>query len=153
MAVLAERETQLLATARRGVLTTIAPEGRPRPVPITFAVIEDEAAGALILYSPLDEKPKSVADPRDLARVRDIVARPRVAVLVDHWSEDWTELRWVRLDGTAQLLEPAGPDPDEHRRGVELLRARYPQYATHNLEQRPMLRIAVERAVSWGPEG
>ena len=61
---------------------------------------------AHVLYTALDEKPKSTADPRALGRVRDIQRRPDVAMLIDHWSEDWSELDWFRYDGTASLLDP-----------------------------------------------
>src|SRR6187551_931402 len=100
----------VLASARRAVLATIREDGSPRLVPITYAVAHD--GDAMVLYSALDEKPKAVGDRRELARVRDILVRPRVAVVVDHWSEDWTELAWVRLDGTASLLDPAGEAAD-----------------------------------------
>jgi PPOX class probable F420-dependent enzyme len=129
------------------VLVTIAPDSKPRPVPIAYAF--DEMAGGLVLYSALDEKRKSVANPRALARVRDIVARPRVAVLVDHWDEDWSRLAWVRLEGTATVLEPTDPSAAEHTLAVGLLRARYSQYAHQALEQRPVIRIAVERVSGW----
>lgn len=133
---------------------TLAADGRPRPVPIAFAF--NETPDGLTLYSALDEKRKAVADPRMLARVHDIGARPRVAVLVDHWDEDWPRLAWVRLEGTATVLEPL-PDPSvptdlsaaEHSLAIGLLRARYPQYATHNLESRPIIRIAVSRVSGW----
>jgi PPOX class probable F420-dependent enzyme len=138
----------VLSSARRAVLATIREDGRPRLVPIAFAVATQGAA--LLLYSALDEKPKAVSDVRRLARVRDIAARPRVTVLVDRWSEDWTELAWLRLDGTASLLEPANPAATaEHTLAVSLLRERYPQYATHRLEQLPILRIAVEGLREW----
>jgi PPOX class probable F420-dependent enzyme len=90
----------VLSSARRAVLATIREDGSPRLVPITFAVAHD--GDAMVLYSPLDEKPQKVGDVRQLARVRDILARPRVAVLVDRWREDWAELAWMRLDGTGQ---------------------------------------------------
>jgi PPOX class probable F420-dependent enzyme len=138
----------VLSSARRAVLATIREDGRPRLVPIAFAVAAD--GGAMVLYSALDEKPKAVSDVRRLARVRDIAARPQVTVLVDRWSEDWTELAWLRLDGTASLLEPADPAVmAEHTLAVSLLRERYPQYTTHHLEQLPVLRIAVERSSKW----
>jgi PPOX class probable F420-dependent enzyme len=123
---------------------TLAADGRPRPVPIAFAFSEEGAR--LVIYSAIDEKPKSVADPHALARVRDIGTRPRVAVLVDRWDEDWTRLAWVRLEGTATVLEPS---PLEHSLAVGLLRERYPQYATHRLEPRPVIRIEVERVSGW----
>lgn len=136
----------LLREARRAVLATIAPDGRPRLVPCAFAFVEDDG---LTIYSALDEKPKSVADPRDLARVRDIVARPRVTLLVDRWSEDWTQLAWLRLDGNATLLEPTDAAGSEHVLALGLLRGRYPQYATHKLERRPLIRVSVERVSGW----
>ena len=126
---------------------TLAADGRPRPVPIAFA-FRDEPVG-LVLYSALDEKAKTVADPRELARVRDIATRPRVAVLVDRWDEDWSRLAWVRLEGTATVLEPTDTSAAEHSLAVGLLRQRYTQYATHDLESRPVVRIAVERVSGW----
>ena len=127
---------------------TLAADGRPRPVPIAFA-FRDTPTG-LVVYSALDEKRKSVADPHSLARVRDIGARPRVAVLVDRWDEDWSRLAWVRLEGSAIVLEPpTDPAAAEHSLAVGLLRARYKQYATHKLESRPIIRVAVQRVSGW----
>jgi len=127
------------------VLATIASDGAPRPVPITFALAEDES----VIYSALDEKPKSVADPRDLARVRDIEARPRVSVLVDEWSEDWSALGWLRVAGSARLIGPDGESALEHQLAVRVLRAKYGQYAEHRLETRPIIRIEIGHATSW----
>jgi hypothetical protein len=73
-----------------------------------------------------------------------------VAVLVDRWSEEWSRLAWVRLEGRAVVLEPSTDQSDaEHSRAVGLLRARYPQYEGHALESRPIIRIAVERIRGW----
>lgn len=141
---LAAADATLLRDARRATLATIAPDGRPRLVPVCFVAIDD------VIWSPLDEKPKSVDDPRGLARVRDIERDPRVTLLVDRWSEDWSELGWMRLEGQAQVVEFADPAI------VEALRAKYPQYAGHDLESRPMIRITIERAVDWAastPDG
>ena len=142
----------MLEQSRHAILGTTAADGRPRLVPMVFAVgaaatsADDDST---VLYSALDEKPKSVSDPRRLARVRDIVDRPNVSVLVDRWDEDWSRLGWLRLDGRATLLEPGGPDAEEHGAAVRLLRERYVQYATHRLEERPMLRIEIDRVVEW----
>jgi len=97
---LSGRQQALLREARRAVLATIASDGAPRLVPITFAFVPS-ASGVPVIYSALDDKRKSVADPRKLARVRDIEARPRVSVLADEFSEDWAALGWVRVLGTA----------------------------------------------------
>ncbi len=116
-------------------------------MPIAYAF--DATPERLTLYTALDEKPKSVSDPHALARVRDIGTRPRVAILVDRWDEDWSRLTWVRLEGTAVLLEASDESADEHSRAVGLLRARYPQYATHDLETRPVIRISIDRVSGW----
>jgi PPOX class probable F420-dependent enzyme len=141
-------QLELLGSARRAVLATIAADGRPRLVPCAYAIAEP-AGGGLFVYSALDDKPKSVADPRDLARVRDITARPRVSLLVDRWDEDWSRLAWLRLEGMASLLEPTDRTAAEHPNAVGLLRARYPQYAAHNLEARPIIRVSVEHVTGW----
>lgn len=142
-------EQAFLAAARTAVLATIGPGGRPRLVPICFVAFG--RPDAVRLYSPIDEKPKRAADPLALGRVRDILAEPAVRLLIDRWSEDWSELAWLRLDGKADLLVPGeGAVHDEHESAVAALRAKYPQYATHRLEDRPIVRIAIERSRSWG---
>ncbi len=140
----------LLVSARRGVLATVDPDGRPRLVPVCYALAADEATpGRLILYTPLDEKRKRVSDPHLLARVRDLIARPQVTLLVDCWDEDWRRLAWLRLEGTAVLLEPAGETRPEHVAAVAALRAKYPQYAHQDLEARPVIRVAVSGVLGW----
>jgi PPOX class probable F420-dependent enzyme len=140
--VLTDDDRALLADARRAILATIAPDGHARLVPVCFVV--DPASP--VLYTPLDDKPKAVDDPTALARVRDIAGDDRASVLVDRWDEDWTRLAWLRLDGRAALL---APDDARHPGIVAALRARYPQYATHRLETRPIIAITVERATRW----
>jgi PPOX class probable F420-dependent enzyme len=147
--VLTPAQRKALTSARRAVLATISPDGRPRLFPICFVLDPDRA----VLLSPLDEKPKRVVDVRDLARVRDIRHDPRVTVLVDTWDEDWSRLGWLRCDGVASLLEPTGDEADEHAAGVEALRSKYPQYATHDLRARPVIRVALERATGWAATG
>ena len=171
-AVLTPAERAFLLAARRAILATIRADGSPRLVPICFALVEpgsggdspaeasadaatdastDAHAARPTLYSPLDEKPKRVTDVRHLARVRDILARPSVGLLVDRWDEDWGALGWLRLDGEARLVEPeAGA---EHARAVTALRDRYPQYREQDIGSRPLLRIDVVAATSWGTLG
>jgi len=138
-----------VAQRRRAILVTLSGRGDPRPVPICFvlAAVNDEAGGPL-LYTPLDEKPKRSADVRQLARVRDIAARPDVTLLFEHWEEDWSQLAWLRARGRARLVEPQD-DAEAHSWAVHALRERYPQYRTHRIEEAPMIRIAIGEAVSW----
>jgi PPOX class probable F420-dependent enzyme len=142
--VLGEVERRFLADARRAVLVTTDPAGLPRPVPICHVVLNG------VLYTPLDEKPKALADPLALARVRDLLARPDVVVLVDRWSEDWQRLAWLRVYGTASIV---APDDEAHPRAVAALRAKYPPYLRHRLEARPVIRVEPGRSRSWGDLG
>jgi PPOX class probable F420-dependent enzyme len=137
--VLTPAERAFFDPARTATLATIGPDGRPRLVPVCFVNLRG------VVWSPLDEKPKAVDDVRTLARVRDIAARPEVTLLVDRWSEDWSELAWLRVAGTARLVEP------ELVPGAVLdaLRAKYPQYRDHRLDVRPMIAITIDRATRW----
>jgi PPOX class probable F420-dependent enzyme len=141
-AELSAGQREFLEAARTATLATIAPDGSPRLVPICFVVDGDT------LYSPLDEKPKSVSDVHELARVRDIRDRPEVALLVHRWSEDWSELAWLRVRGHASLVEPADA-PSEHTSAVRALRDKYAQYADHDLEARPIIAIRIVSARGW----
>ena len=159
--VLSTSQLAFLVAARRAVLATIAPDGHARLVPVCFVVethlgapsTTAQPAEVPVAWIPLDDKPKAVLDVRKLARVRDILDRPPVTLLVDHWSEDWSRLAWVRCEGRASLVEPGDLEPGGHARILDALRAKHPQYRGHALEDRPLMRIAIERAVSWGALG
>jgi PPOX class probable F420-dependent enzyme len=141
--------------ARTAVLVTMGPDGRPRPVPICAVAAEDgESPMGLRIHTPIDEKPKSTDDPLALARVRDIAAQPDVVVLIDHWDEDWTRLWWIRIDGRAVILRPDDDAAGAERiAAIAALRTKYPQYAGHDLEARPIIRIVGLRASSWAAAG
>jgi PPOX class probable F420-dependent enzyme len=106
---------RLVADADVGHLATIDAGGRPHVVPICFALAGET------LYSAVDRKPKTSDRLRRLDNVR---KNPSVAVLVDHYEEDWSRLWWVRLRGQARVLEE-GPERD---RGLALLQDKYLQY-------------------------
>ena len=145
--VLTPTQRARLAAARSATLATIASDGGARLVPICFVLDPDRT----VLYSPIDEKPKDVADPRRLARIRDLRHDPRVTLLVNGWDEDWSRLWWLRGEGTATLLEPdpGRNGPAEHHAAVDALRAKYRQYATHDLPGRPIIRIELGRVTGW----
>jgi PPOX class probable F420-dependent enzyme len=147
-------QRRFIAAARRAILATVAPDGRPRLVPVCYALApdaDDADDAPALLYSPIDDKPKRSADPRRLARVRDIEARSSVSMLVDRWDEDWSSVAWVRVDGVADILWPDVPiEAPGRRAAIALLREKYPQYAAHGLEALPIIRIVATRIVAWG---
>jgi coenzyme F420-0:L-glutamate ligase / coenzyme F420-1:gamma-L-glutamate ligase len=149
--ILTPAERRFLAQARRSVLATVDPEGRPRLVPICHVLGErDDRLGRPRLYTPIDEKPKASPDPRALSRVKDLLVLPSAVILADRWDEDWTQLGWLRVYGTAEILEPQPHEREEHASAVDALRRKYPQYQDQRLEGRPIIRVAINRALSWG---
>jgi PPOX class probable F420-dependent enzyme len=143
-------QRRFLAEARSATLATIAPDGRPRLVPICYIIGTDDRLARPRLYSPLDEKPKRSQDPHDLARVHDLLVLPEVSLLVDRWSEDWSRLAWLRLHGRGELLEPEPHERNEHAAAAADLRAKYPQYESQDLDHRPIIRMTIDRSLSWG---
>lgn len=119
------------AAARVARLATIGPDGRPHLVPITFAAI-----GADTIVTAVDHKPKRTTA---LQRLANIERDPRVAVLADHYDDDWSKLWWVRADGVARVLRDSA---------AAQLADKYPQY-----RDRPpsgtVIVIEVERWSGW----
>jgi PPOX class probable F420-dependent enzyme len=122
------------AAARLARLAT-APAGRPRLVPVTFAWHQGR-----VVWAVDEVKPKRG---RDLRRTRDIEANPQVALLVDHYDEDWTQLWWVELRGSASVLEGAAVEP-----ALDALAARYPAYRSAR-PAGPVVAIAPDRWAWW----
>jgi PPOX class probable F420-dependent enzyme len=129
------RARELLAGARVARLATVSTAGVPHLVPVTFAVADDT------VYTAVDGKPKATAGLRRLANIR---RSPAVAILADHYDEDWTTLWWVRADGVASVLD----DPAAMARPLGLLARRYPQYASVPLPG-PVIAIRISAWTGW----
>ena len=119
-----------------------AHEGHPHIIPVCY-VYDGQA-----FYTALDAKPKLVA-PERLARVRHIQAQPTVALLIDEYQEDWRQLWYVLIRGTAALLSET--DRGEQAKARRLLKAKYPSYDAGLLPDGTLIiRILPTRITSWG---
>ena len=128
-----------LGQARVAHLATSDQYARPHVVPIVFVYEHPH------LYTPIDRKPKRVDDWRMLRRVQNVVTNGRASVVIDHWDEDWSRLRYAILEGTADVLESG----EERDRALRLLEAKYEQYRSLPLDDAPVIRVTVERRVDW----
>ena len=129
------------ADGRVARLATVDEAGYPHVVPVCYAT--DGQA----YYSPLDAKPKKSGF-AGLKRVRNIRSNPRVALLIDHYEEDWARLRFLMVQGRAELLDRG----NEWRAARSLLEAKYPQYRTLPLPpEAPVIKIVPEHVVGWSP--
>lgn len=129
---------ELLGQARVGHLATATKKGRPHVIPICYAF------DGKTIYSSLDEKPKRTT-PENMRRVKNITANPRIALVVDLYSENWRELRYVIVQGVAEIVR----EGKEHERAIRLLREKYSQYLSMSLEERPIIRIAPSKIIAW----
>jgi PPOX class probable F420-dependent enzyme len=142
MATTLSAETLRYLDAHRvGHLATADADGRPHLVPLCYAA----TAEAIVFI--VDRKPKRAGGTR-LKRMRNILANPHVAVLVDDYDEDWRRLAYVLVQGRAEILAAGGPAYDA---ALARLRARYPQYAGVAFvpAENPVVRITPERVHAW----
>ncbi|MEW2546817.1 TIGR03668 family PPOX class F420-dependent oxidoreductase [Streptomyces sp. NPDC047002] len=93
-------------------LATVDQDGAPHQVPATFVRYAGPRGDRIAIA--VDHKPKRH---RNLRRLRNIEAEPRVCALVDAYSDDWTRLWWVRADGTARVLYGEGGREGEDGQG------------------------------------
>ncbi len=117
-------------------MATVDLDGRPHVVVHTFA-----AEGDWVFHA-VDHKPKRTAELQRLANIR---AHSDVSVLVDHYSDEWERLWWVRADGVAHIFEPGDDlwaDP------IRLLAEKYPQYREHPPEG-PVVAVEVRLWSGW----
>lgn len=131
-----------LSEARVGRLGTVTTSGRPHLVPCCFAVVEQTVVSAV------DGKPKSTGQLRRLDNIR---ARPAASLLVDHYDDDWMQLWWVRVDGSARVIGGEGEQgsvASEYDTAIDALAAKYAQYREH----RPtgaLVVIDIDHLTGW----
>jgi PPOX class probable F420-dependent enzyme len=119
-----------------GRLGLIDDSGAPRVLPVTYAI------SGTRLVSAIDHKPKRVPS-EELARVRWLRARPRAALTVDHYEDEWSELAWVQALGEITLVDATG-EPE----AVDALVERYEAYRTHRPAEL-LLSLEPTRLVWW----
>jgi PPOX class probable F420-dependent enzyme len=140
--MLSARERHFVDGRRIGHLATADSRAVPHVVPVCFGLSEDR------LYITIDRKPKQDRG-RPLKRLRNIADNPRVAIVFDHYDEDWRRLAWVMLRGRAEIITAGA----EHDRAQSLLRSRYPQLDAMQIGPLPVIAIHIERVASWGDLG
>ena len=134
-------EVSVAHRQRLSRLATSDENGSPQLVRVCYAF------DGMPFYTPLDEKPKSI-DVSKLRRVRNIEARHEAALLIDQYSDDWSQLGYLLVRGKAELIPPGH---NLHAHALLLLRTRYAQYRSMALEQYPVIMLTPAQISSWGP--
>ena len=148
------------ASSDRVVLGTAGSDGVPHLVPVTFALLDHSGHPGQepepgkddvprdVIVTVIDHKPKRTTQ---LRRLRNIGEQPRVSLLADAYSTDWSALWWVRADARAEVLAPGAPSGDPAARyasAIEALVARYPQYG-RQVPDGAVIWATVDRWVGW----
>ena len=132
---------EFIESARIAHLATASGAGEPHNIPLCFWF--DGAR----FYFVIDGKPKRQSGTA-IKRMRNIAENPRVALVIDHYNEDWKRLAYVLVHGIARVVD----DDAEYAYAIQHLRHKYPQYHAMMLtqEKNPAVRIDPERVHAWG---
>jgi PPOX class probable F420-dependent enzyme len=131
---LTRKVSKLLSGERVCRVATAGSDGRPHLVPVCHVV-----AGDKIYFG-------SGNDGRKVANLRD---NPRVALTVDLYSDDWSHLKGVMVQGTASLIA-RGP---AFKRARARLYDKYPQYrreAALASSDSVIVEVTPTRVFTWG---
>ena len=116
-------------------VATAGAAGIPHVVPVCHVL----AGGKLYFGSGKGRKMKNVAE------------NPNVTVVIDAYSDAWSTLRGVMVQGRATAVVSGGP---RFRRLRDLLYRKYPQYPRGDAALSPSDSVIVEvtptRVFSWG---
>ena len=135
------RVVEFVAGKRIARLATADATGAPHNVPLCYWFDGEH------LYFAIDEKPKRQTG-LALKRMRNIAENPRVAVVIDHYEEDWSQLAYVLIRGHARVVE----DPEEYIVAMRNLRDKYLLYRGMSMtpEKNPIVKIEPESVHAWG---
>ena len=114
-------------------IATIGPDNMPHNVPVCPV---------------LDRGRVYVGSDKNAAKVRNIEANPKAAIVFDVYRDSWKDLRGIMLRCTAHLV-----DEKEFKRIRRKLYSKYPHYSTEAaLEQEDsvIIELIPEKKFSWG---
>jgi PPOX class probable F420-dependent enzyme len=131
---------EIIDRARVARLATIDSEFKPHLVPVVFVFDGNN------FFIPIDEKRK-MAKPEKLKRIRNIQDNPNVALLIDEYSEDWTKLAFVMIQGNASVASK-GEENIQVRQAYKNLMTKYIQYQKVGLGEMCII-ITPKKVASW----
>jgi PPOX class probable F420-dependent enzyme len=131
---------EFIERARVARLATIDTEFKPHLVPVVFVFDGNH------FFIPLDEKRKT-AKPEKLKRIRNIQDNPNVALLIDEYSEDWTKLAFVMIQGKASVASKTEGNI-QVREAYKKLMTKYIQYQKVGVGEMCII-ITPKKVASW----
>ncbi|HEY7081389.1 MAG TPA: TIGR03668 family PPOX class F420-dependent oxidoreductase [Nitrososphaeraceae archaeon] len=139
-----ENFKRIINNARVARLAAIDTKCRPYLVPVVFVCDTDNH-----YYIPIDGKIKQSEDPESLKRVRNIKANPNVALLVDEYTEDWTKLYFIMIQGIASVISKSIQGSQIRINRVhKLLSKKYCQYHEVAIGE-SVIMICPQKVFTW----
>ena len=131
---------EFIERARVARLATVDFASKPHLVPVVFVFYANH------FFIPVDEKRKT-AKPEKLKRIKNIKGNPNVALLIDNYSEDWTKLAFVMIQGKASIASKTQGNI-QLREAYKKLMIKYLQYEKVGTGEMCII-IAPEKVASW----
>ena len=131
---------EFIERARVARLATIDSEFKPHLVPVVFVFNGNH------FFIPVDEKRKT-AKPEKLKRIRNIQDNPNVTLLIDEYSEDWTKLAFVMIQGKASVATNEEGNI-QVREAYKKLMTKYLQYQKVSVGEMCII-ITPKKVASW----
>ena len=121
-------------------LSTVDEASQPYSIPVVFIYYKNS------FFIPLDEKSKSTKT-SELRRVKNIEHNPQVCLLIDEYTDNWNDLFYILIKGTAELFDDKYTLKYIHK----LLVSKYPQYMKIGLGD-SCIRINPTKVTIWNNE-
>jgi PPOX class probable F420-dependent enzyme len=131
---LTKKVAKLIAAERVCRVATAGADGQPHVVPVCPVVV-----GQKIYFG----------SGKDAGKVANLRANPRIALTVDVYSEDWSRLLGVMVQGTARLIA-RGP---EFQRARARLYDKFQQYSKEAAlapSDSVIVEITPTKVIAWG---
>jgi PPOX class probable F420-dependent enzyme len=139
--IITPRIKGLIERARVARLATVDSESKPHLVPVVF-VFDGNC-----FFIPIDKKRKEVK-PEKLKRIKNIQNNPNVVLLIDEYSDDWTRLAFVMVQGKASIASKTQGNLQMQEAYKKLI-TKYPQYQRIGLGEMCII-LKPEKVASWG---
>jgi PPOX class probable F420-dependent enzyme len=131
---LSKKVAKLIAHERVCRVATAGAEGRTHLVPVCHVLAADK-----IYFGSGD----------DGRKVKNLKENPQITITVDLYSDDWSQLRGVMVQGTARVIE-RGP---RFKQARARLYAKYPQYAKEaaiSPSDSVVIEVTPTHVFTWG---
>jgi nitroimidazol reductase NimA-like FMN-containing flavoprotein (pyridoxamine 5'-phosphate oxidase superfamily) len=133
MARLKKELAKLVARERVCRVATVGRAGVPHLVPVCHVLVDDKVC---------------FASGRDAKKVENLRANSRIAVTIDIYSDDWSHLTGVMIQGTANLIEK-GPRFRKLRRLLYDKYPHYPQESAIGARDSIIIEVTPRRIFAW----